>query len=306
MDHTRSDKKRSGARGKNWRESVNIWRSLLENIKPSPVGKQFNLFDQPSPAKLNKGKLSLESLETIINSESTGLANFDRVGQALYTIREEKLYKFKGFKSFITYCRHCFKISTARIYQLIDAAKTLNSVSTIVEGFADLELTESHCRELRKIKDFEVRSIVLKQVVNTGTITAKAIASTYREMKLKEINSKYKPDLPEVGSVVRVTSKHDPLSKKYNGYWGIVQQKYEFTIDIVVLGAILSTVNPQDFVYLKDANSKFSEKLLIRLNKIYKQPNLNDVARGVLIAIATRPYPLLEEMDQCLLNCLEN
>jgi site-specific DNA-cytosine methylase len=246
----------------------------------------------------------LLDLENIIEQESSGLSSFDKVGNALLKIQSEKLFVQKGYTSFIVYCRDRFEISKPRIYQLINGAKVFDTVSTNVDALGQ-EITEAHCRSLAKIKDLEMRSQVLTQVAQKGTITAKAIESEYRHMRLEEINERSKPDLPEVGQVIRLTSKFDPLSKHYNGHWGIITAKHEFTCDARVLGAEISTMHPQDFVVIEDADPDMAIALLDRLDKIICFEKANDTVRTLCIAIATRPYPLLEEMDDLLLSAVE-
>ena len=253
----------------------------------------------PSAATLNKYK-------SIIKQDIQGLVAFEEVGRALIEIRDRSLYKLEGYTNFALFCWDNFQLRKARVYQLIDAAKIVDSIkSTIVDSNIS-GLTESHCRELSKIKDLKVREEVFQKVVLNGNITAREIAVVHRDVKLKEINKKYLPDLPEVGSVVRLTSKQDLLTKQYNNYWGVVKEKHKFSCDIAVLGEDLSTVHPQDFMPLKDVNPEFAATLLARLNNLYSHALINDTGRQVLIAIASRPYPLLEELDECLLKCLED
>ncbi len=262
----------------------------------------------------------LQQLEQIIEKESQGLVSFDQVGTALVKIKNDRLFK-PEYKSFIVYCWKKFNLSKARVYQLINASKIYQEVSTKLDGnLSELQISEAHCRSLAKIKDVEMRSQVLEQVAKKGTITAKAIESEYRSMRLEEINERLRPDLPDAGEVVRLTSKSDLLSMAaafgsesshpkraadFNGYWGIVTAKNEFTCDVRVLGVEITTMHPQDFMHLKDADSSSAIALLDRLDKIISFACANDTVQLLCKAIATRPYPLLEEMDDLLLSTVE-
>lgn len=291
---------------------------LSSVIDEQIVDKLFPKKSKSDKQKNDRNCGRFEKLDKTVGRYAGNEAQFYELAIALLEIKTDKLYKKVGYRGFRKYCSDRHNLKKTYVDDLIRAIPIYENIP---EDIDKSDITESHCRELRKIKDPQERSRCIKAVANTGTITAKAIANAHREMKIKKINNKHKPNLPKVGSVVRITSKHDQLatpirhpkdvgtlqrsSKKYNGYWGIVREKYEFTIDIAVLGGNLSAVNPQDFIYLNDADAEFCQKLLERLNNIYTQPKINDTAKGVLIAIASRPYPLLEEMDECLLSCLE-
>ena len=279
-------------------ESFRAYYSLIVNQKEVRSTSE-------KPSTNVDGFSKLKQLEEIIEKEAQGLARFEQVGSALIKIKNDKLFK-PEYKSFITYCWQKFNLSKARVYQLINAAKIYQETSTKLDGnLSDLQITEAHCRELAKIKDIEMRSQVLKCAAQKGTITAKTIKSEYRNMRLNEMNNRQLPDLPEVGSVIRLTSKSDPLSKTYNGYWGVVTAKYEFTCDARVLGAEISTIHPQDFIVLKDADQELAIALLDRLDNIILSNESNDAVDSVCRAICTRPYPLLEGIDHLLLNCVE-
>jgi site-specific DNA-cytosine methylase len=246
--------------------------------------------------------LHLAELEEVIKKYAGHDIEFFRLGKALLEIKTAKLYKQAGYKGFRAYCSDRFNLSKTYVDNLIRAISVYESVKDTAQN---LPLIEAHCRSLAKIKDVKMRSQVLTQVAQKGTITAKAIESEYRHMRLDEINERSKPDLPLSGQVIRITSKQDLLSKHYNGYWGIITAKHEFTCDARVLGGYISTMHPQDFIVLSDASPDMAIALLDRLDKIICFEKANDTVRTLCIAIATRPYPLLEEMDDVLLSAVE-
>jgi hypothetical protein len=252
--------------------------------------------------RLSTFDLPLANLEQIIESESTGIVSFDKVGNALLKIQTEKLYQEKGYTSFIAYCYDRFEISKARIYQLINAAKIMSTIVDI--NLSGYEITESHCRELAKIKNLEERSLVLKKVIFEGTVTAKAITKTYQAMKLemiKERSEQYKPNLPSEDTVVRITSK-DFAYQKYNGYWGIVSIVHEYSVSISVLDNLLVNVPSQDFLAIGQIEG--AVELAHRLS-IIELANTNDTVKQIIKAIATKPYPCLDEIEEVLLETIE-
>jgi hypothetical protein len=69
----------------------------------------------------------LSELETRIER---GLQTFIDVGLALLEIRDRRLYREAGFKSFDTYCRERWGWSRDRGYQLMQAAEVVQSMPT--------------------------------------------------------------------------------------------------------------------------------------------------------------------------------
>ena len=89
----------------------------------------------------------LENCEAIIEE---GLQTFIDVGSALFTIRDEKLYR-RDYDTFESYCLERWSIKRAHAYRLIDASKVVENLSPI----GDIPKTESQCRELGKLPDEE-------------------------------------------------------------------------------------------------------------------------------------------------------
>jgi len=92
----------------------------------------------------------LENTRTLADCEAVirrGLNSFIEVGEALMEIRDNRLYREKGFGRFEDYCQQEWGFSQSRTYQMMDAAKVtgLLESSTIVE---QLPSTERQAREL--------------------------------------------------------------------------------------------------------------------------------------------------------------
>jgi site-specific DNA-cytosine methylase len=243
----------------------------------------------------------LAELEEIIEKYAGHDVEFYRLGSALLKIKSDKLYKQSGYKSFRLYCSVRFGLGRTYVDNLIKAVPIYESVKNV----ANNQITEAHCRSLGKIKDPEMRSQVLREVAQKGRITSKEIEREYHAMRLQVVNSRLKPQLPEVAQVIRLTSNFDPILKKHNGYWGVVTDVNEFTCEARVLGAKISPLHPQDFIILDHADSDLAIALLDRLEAILKFKCTNDLVKIVCEAIATRPYPILEEIDATVLLAIE-
>ena len=293
-----------------WTYSKNVEETLLfyKDIDAYRILKKSKLIGGSKKSTIVEENLSEEEVDVLIkyvHGRILKLNKYFNVGSALLEIKRLKLYKIKGYKSFEKFCLEEFEYKKTRLYQIINVAKVLNSLPSDIDPFL-LDLTESHCRELNKIKDVELRSLILRQAADSGTITAKAIAVTHRKLKLAQGQTRTKRDNPPVGSVVRLTTKQNPELKIYNGYWGIVTEVYEYSCDIQILGYKAIALSSQDFVEIKDIDKIWTKNLLDRLNGIYSNPRLNDTGRKVISAIATNPYPKLDTIDECLVTALEN
>lgn len=272
---------------------------MLNGNGAKPLKLKSKILD----SNLSGSSNELTKLEEKIQQGASQLANFVDIGEALLQIQERRLFTERGYTNFIVYCWDKFELSKARVYQLIKAIKALNSLSKIVEE-NDLSLSESHAVELAKIEDLDMRSQVLTKVAE-GKITAGAIKREYQKMKLNAIAEKQKPLLPVCNTVVRLTTKTSEEYKRLNGNWGYVLSQSEYTVSVRILDCVVETIQPQFFVVLADANSDYAIALLNRLEAIYQSPEIDSSVKGVVKAIATKPYPLLTEWEDYLLNCIE-
>ena len=146
-------------------------------------------------------QVQLNLCETIIEK---GYNTFIEVGNALFDIRNNKLYREKH-STFEEYCKQKWQIKRQRAYELMDAASIINTLSEISDKKSDefkaspsINIRESHAAALGKVPE-EMRNLVWQRVVdnkkNGKTITAKSIQFIYSQEKngLDE-NSQSNPD----------------------------------------------------------------------------------------------------------------
>ena len=135
-------------------------------------------------------QVQLNLCETIIEK---GYNTFIEVGNALFDIRNNKLYREKH-STFEEYCKQKWQIKRQRAYELMDAASIVNTLSEISDKKSDefkvspsINIRESHAVALGKIPE-EIRNLVWQRVVdnqkkNGKTITAKSIQFIYSQEK---------------------------------------------------------------------------------------------------------------------------
>jgi hypothetical protein len=97
-------------------------------------------------------KMQLAEQEEIIRK--TVRAMFVDVGSALRTIRDGELYKIRYNATFEEYCEERWSFTRQRAYQLIDAVKVIEAMSTRVD-IDKLPTTEGQVRALASLKDPE-------------------------------------------------------------------------------------------------------------------------------------------------------
>lgn len=97
----------------------------------------------------------------------TGLCTFFQVGQALWDIRDHRLYRGK-YESFEGYCTARWDFSRQRAYQLITAAETAAEMSTIVDTPPE---RETHIRPLLVVPK-EHRAEVWQAVIAAAELDA--------------------------------------------------------------------------------------------------------------------------------------
>jgi hypothetical protein len=132
----------------------------------------------------------LNLCETIIEK---GYNTFIEVGNALFEIRNNKLYREKH-STFEEYCKQKWQIKRQRAYELMDAASIVNTLSEIsdknineIKVIPKINIRESHAVALGKIPE-EMRNVVWQKVVDDQkesgkTITAKTIQFIYSQEK---------------------------------------------------------------------------------------------------------------------------
>lgn len=128
---------------------------------------------------------SLTEHEAVIER---GLNTFVEVGNALYTIREERLYRGK-YGTFEDYCRDRWGFSDSRARQLVGAARTVTNVTA---AGLPAPSNEGQARELSRVPEPERAAVWAETVERTeGKPTAAAVRDTYEERKQRPA-----PDAP--------------------------------------------------------------------------------------------------------------
>lgn len=118
----------------------------------------------------------LSELEDVIEH---GVTTFVEVGAALAEIRDSKLYR-ASHDTFEAYCKERWGMSKPRAYQLIEAATTVETVSTIVD--LPLPQNEAQVRPLSRLKPEQQRE-AWQEAVKTapdGKVTAAHVERTVR------------------------------------------------------------------------------------------------------------------------------
>lgn len=118
-----------------------------------------------------------------------GLRTFIEVGEALWKIREGKLYR-QTHDTFEAYCKERWGFTPRRAQQLMAAGVTM---SELEEETRTIVRTESQARELARVEP-ERRQEVVEQVMSRdGKITAKGIRITAERSMTNEIKEVLNP-----------------------------------------------------------------------------------------------------------------
>ncbi|WP_331764869.1 DUF5131 family protein [Streptomyces sp. NBC_01238] len=107
-----------------------------------------------------------------------GLTTFVEVGNALYVIREERLYRSEH-GTFEDYCRERWGFSDSRARQLVGAAQTVTNVTA---AGLPAPTNEGQARELSRVPERERTAVWAETVERTdGKPTAAAVRDTYEQ-----------------------------------------------------------------------------------------------------------------------------
>lgn len=119
----------------------------------------------------------LERCEVVIKQ---GLQTFIKVGQALMTIREKRLYRI-GFKTFEDYCVERWSMDKRHANRLIQASETISNLGPIGPVIPQ---TESQVRPLTSLEP-EIQKEVWTEVVKThgDNITAAKVQTVVNDWK---------------------------------------------------------------------------------------------------------------------------
>ncbi len=150
--------------------------------------------DETAIATTKKEQLAAQ--EQIIER---GIKTFVEVGNALAVIRDEELYMTAGHYRFAAYCEEKWGFTRGRAYQLMDAAKVVNAMSTIVDT---LPANEAQVRELAKLPDTESQAAMWKRLTKEtgGNVTAIRVKEAVGRSVTRRVNremmtgSAFRPD----------------------------------------------------------------------------------------------------------------
>jgi hypothetical protein len=170
---------------------------------------------------------TLAELEAVIER---GLATFVEVGTALLRIRDGRLYRAAGFKTFEAYCRERWSMSKPYATQVIDAAKVtgmLKTVAVATEKPTPPPESERVARELVPLakRDPEAAAETWRAV--TERTNGKPTAADVREA----VKKKSKPHRERAG--VRRTEAHRTFAEMRIAFerWTLRIEQYDLTRD---------------------------------------------------------------------------
>ncbi|WP_305951662.1 hypothetical protein [Emticicia oligotrophica] len=160
----------------------NFSNDLLRDLHAEPINQLTTIDDETTElsALSSEEKLNLNTYEEIIEK---GLKTFIEVGNALFEIKNNKLYR-ESFTTFEAYCKDRWQLKRQRAYELMGAAEIVNQLSeNNLSEISDkpnlLPSKESHANALAQIPvtlRFQVWRGVVEESLNTGkAITAKMI-----------------------------------------------------------------------------------------------------------------------------------
>lgn len=153
-------------------------------------------------------KVRLTQCEKIIEK---GFNTFTEVGNALFEIRNNKLYR-ENHTTFEEYCKEKWQIKRQRAYELMDAAGIVNTLSEISDkselSKQSVIIKESHAAALGKIPE-DIRNEVWQKVVgeqqSSGeVITAKKIQIIYSKIKIVQDDSEENQKKEERNKLVKI------------------------------------------------------------------------------------------------------
>jgi hypothetical protein len=160
----------------------NFSNDLLRDLHSEPLNTLVEMEEQATELS----ELSVTEQETLDSYEKiieTGLKTFIEVGNALYQIKSNKLYR-SGFTTFEAYCKDRWQLKRQRAYELMNAAEVVvqlaeTNLSEISDKNISLPSKESHANALAQIPTtlrFQVWRAVVEESLNENKpITAKMI-----------------------------------------------------------------------------------------------------------------------------------
>ena len=135
----------------------------------------------------------LARLEEVVDK---GVRNMLDAADALKEIRDEKLYKQRGYDNFDSYLADEWGFGRNYINKIIKSSETRKRLGTMVPDFDTTNLSERAVRELNEVPDHE-----LEDVIELARSTAKSEGKRLTTKLLKdakdEVNAPKALDLPQ-------------------------------------------------------------------------------------------------------------
>ncbi|WP_062147238.1 hypothetical protein [Beggiatoa leptomitoformis] len=120
----------------------------------------------------------LEELETTIAKE---LKAFYRVGNALAEIRDNRLYKLKGYKSFDAYCVEEWEMHRQHAHRLINASAVVKNLYPVGNKLPE---NEAQIRPLVGLSPEKQREVWQAVTSRNEPVTAKAVQAVIAEERI--------------------------------------------------------------------------------------------------------------------------
>ena len=156
----------------------------------------MNLYVDMNSCKSIPDTARLDELELVIEQMRRG---FLETAAALLEIRDAKLYRVRGYKTFASYCKEKWGFDRGRGYQLISAAK---AVASLPENVQDPIQNIEQALALAKVPESE-RPQVIQSAITSG-LTAVTISEAAEE---------FVPGLTQQSYLERICKLFDRLGK---------------------------------------------------------------------------------------------
>jgi len=215
--------------------------------------------DHSSDSFLNREQ-RFDQLEAVIER---GLKAFYEVGKALTEIRDDQLYKEKGYSNFRKYCEQRWGLKKSHAYRAIKAAEVFDNLVTSlkVSPIGDnshpkiLPTNEAQIRPLTRLQPNLQREAWLQAVENSphGKITAKDVQKVAKQVyssQFQKSQVQNPPTFPksQVGDCVqiRLRNRSDRVLNQYDGEVAIVEEVNENSMIVQVWGQVLPPLFPDE------------------------------------------------------------
>lgn len=206
----------------------NFSNDLLRDLHAETLNQLTTIDDEETEISIlsSEEKLNLTTYEEIIEK---GLKTFIEVGNALFEIKNNKLYR-ESFTTFEAYCKERWQLKRQRAYELIGAAEIVNQLSEISDKTNLLPTKESHANALAQIPvtlRFQVWRGVVEESLNTGrAITAKMITdqtellvNSFKESSKEPTEEDIKESVLKKMRSKISKAKLDDIRVEINGKW---------------------------------------------------------------------------------------